>query len=148
MKEKRGKTKTKINQNIERQQQDRMKWKITAAQKNRLQTKHALFIYFPCLFHFWQTQKMLKKKTGAFLGWDASWCVQIHQHLSTPEILRWWIELMDWFKTQLSLVTDWIAEYSGANKFSSRGMHLYCPFASQWSPSITSADCHVRRYQS
>lgn len=71
-------------------------------------------------WHIWKTQE-----EDPFLRWNASRCEQIHQCLSPTEILRWWMDLMDWFKPRLPSLTDWITEWMLEQITSAGGECIY-----------------------
>lgn len=65
------------------------------------------------------------QEQAPFLRWNASRCEQIHQCSSPTEIRRWWMDLMDWFKTQLPVLAHCITEWMREQITSAGGECIY-----------------------
>lgn len=81
-----------------------------------------------------------------FLGWSARQCAKIYQCVSPTEILRWWMDLMDWVRSQLPFVTNWITEWTlKPVTCIAKEWGLYGALSPQSSSSIKPSDCRVTR---
>lgn len=107
------------------------------------QSKYTTKYFSPLSFPSYALRGMWKTQTQApFLRWNASRCEQIHQCVSPTEILRWWMDLMDWFKPQLPLLTDWITEWMLQQITSAAGERIYSVhFRHSWVHPSLMADC-------
>lgn len=114
------------------------RWKHTNPHNsNNPNILYSLSFPFCTLWSMWKTQEQ-----APFLRWNASRCEQIHQCVSPTEILRWWMDLMDWFKPQLPLLTDWITEWMLEQITSAGGECIYTVhFLHSWVHPSLMADC-------
>lgn len=116
-----------------------------SAQFKTIQPVQILLVFFPLSFPSCALRGMWTTQAQApFLRWNASRCEQIHQCVSPTEILRWWMDLMDWFKPQLPFLTDWITEWMLQQITSAAGERIYSVhFLHSWVHPSLMADCWI-----